>query len=38
MLEHSFLGYKLGLRAWYMFRELVLDVEKIAILNMGFLL
>jgi hypothetical protein len=31
MLEHSFLGYKSSSRTWYIYRELVPDVEKIAV-------
>jgi hypothetical protein len=35
MLEHSFLGYKSSSRIWYIYRELVLDVKKIAVPRNG---
>jgi hypothetical protein len=35
MLKLSFLGYKTSFKAWYTYRGLVLDVEKIAVLKNG---
>jgi hypothetical protein len=33
MFKLSFLGYKTSFKAWYIYRGLVLDIEKIAILK-----